>query len=425
ERTFDRDRIGRVDHYWNLYYSNQAFVKAVYVIQLVAVGILKVYVANLRATLHLLPCDLSGFFVFLFGNQPLEFAGANLISAFAHDQRPLVVTCFDKVDSGKERTMMCPWNPRTLSFNHLRQRANVAVVSSATTSHQVQPSVIHKTLDSACECLGSFEVDTVLIRKARVGHARDQRLRELRQGANVIGHELRSGSAIQTNRQQIRMHDRCRVRLDRLAAEHRVAYLLDGARYHHWDLEPDLLEDSPDPDQRSLDVAGVLLRFDQQDIHTALYQSRCLVVKRFDQLIKSYSARHRNGFSSGPNRARNEPGLSEGRVLRSGLPGQFCGARVDLPHLVLQTVLGEDDRSSTESGGLYDVRACVKITAMDIEDDVGPGEYEVFVAAFQVRSAKISGGQLLCLNSGAHRAVQNEDSFLKHRLQQPYPVIVF
>jgi hypothetical protein len=47
---------------------------------------------------------------------------------------------------------------------------------------------------------------------------------------------------------------------------------------------------------------------------------------------------------------------------------------------------------------------------MDSEDDLGARADEHFVAAFELRAAKICGGQVLLLDHGAHGAVEDEDA---------------
>jgi hypothetical protein len=45
---------------------------------------------------------------------------------------------------------------------------------------------------------------------------------------------------------------------------------------------------------------------------------------------------------------------------------------------------------------------------VDIADYIGTREDEVFVAAFQRRTAKILGGQITLLQHGSHRPVEDE-----------------
>ena len=47
---------------------------------------------------------------------------------------------------------------------------------------------------------------------------------------------------------------------------------------------------------------------------------------------------------------------------------------------------------------------------MDVEDDIGAGEDEILVAAFERGSAEIGGGEVALLEHGAHGAVEHEDA---------------
>ena len=53
--------------------------------------------------------------------------------------------------------------------------------------------------------------------------------------------------------------------------------------------------------------------------------------------------------------------------------------------------------------------AC-EILAMNVEHDIGAGDDQVFVAAFEVRAAEIRGGEIGLLQHGAHGAIQDEDA---------------
>ena len=65
-------------------------------------------------------------------------------------------------------------------------------------------------------------------------------MRHLVQSADVVGHELRTGGAVQADREQIGVRDRGVERVGGLAGEHR-AHRFDGARDHHRELEAEFL----------------------------------------------------------------------------------------------------------------------------------------------------------------------------------------
>lgn len=47
---------------------------------------------------------------------------------------------------------------------------------------------------------------------------------------------------------------------------------------------------------------------------------------------------------------------------------------------------------------------------MNAGDDVGSGDNEVIVAAFQAGSAKVLGSEFMALDIGAHGSVKDEDA---------------
>ena len=88
-----------------------------------------------------------------------------------------------------------------------------------------------------------------------------------------------------------------------------------------------------------------------------------------------------------------------------------CGGNAaDFECLVGQPVFSQHDGSAAEGVRLDDVRASFEIFAVDAGNNVGAREYQILVAAFQVRAAEILGGQILLLQHGAHGAIQDEDA---------------
>jgi hypothetical protein len=51
---------------------------------------------------------------------------------------------------------------------------------------------------------------------------------------------------------------------------------------------------------------------------------------------------------------------------------------------------------------------------VNAEDYVRTGDDQIFVAAFEVRAAKILRGEIFLLQHGAHGAIENENSFPEH-----------
>ena len=112
-------------------------------------------------------------------------------------------------------------------------------------------------------------------------------------------------------------------------------------------------------------------------------------------------------FVVGPIEPATKRGLLE--VENSAAACRASRAAVSfIDELVLKPVLGEDDRGAAEGVGFDDVGAGFEIAAMHVEHDIGTGEDEVFVAAFELRAAEIFGGEVARLKRRARRAVEHE-----------------
>jgi len=99
------------------------------------------------------------------------------------------------------------------------------------------------------------------------------------------------------------------------------------------------------------------------------------------------------------------------------LPAQFRGALVQEMSVGREAVLGQHDGRSAETVCLDDVRTGLEVSAMDIQNDVGAGSDQVFIASFESGSAKIRRRQVALLQHGAHRAIQHENA-LREQLSQ-------
>ena len=82
-------------------------------------------------------------------------------------------------------------------------------------------------------------------------------------------------------------------------------------------------------------------------------------------------------------------------------------------HLSARPYSFEHEGRAAERVGLDDVRARLVVLAVDVEDHVGPGEHEVFVAALERGAAKIVGRKVALLDHRAHRAIEHENAFVQ------------
>ena len=76
-----------------------------------------------------------------------------------------------------------------------------------------------------------------------------------------------------------------------------------------------------------------------------------------------------------------------------------------------------------ERVGFDDVGAGFQVRSVDAENDVGAGEYEMIVTAFERGSAEVLSGERVLLNERAHGSVEDQDSFVERFNKRLLPVI--
>src|SRR5438876_6424081 len=116
-----------------------------------------------------------------------------------------------------------------MAAGELDERADVLGRGAAAAAEDVHPALGEEALDLPDEELGRLVVASFLVGKAGVREARDREARDLRQRAQVVGHEIRDGRAVHSYLEEVATRDRAVGRLERLPREHR-ACLLDIAR---------------------------------------------------------------------------------------------------------------------------------------------------------------------------------------------------
>src|SRR5262249_51697613 len=122
--------------------------------------------------------------------------------------------------------------------------------------------------------------------------------------------------------------------------------------------------------------------------------------------------------------ACHRAGTAVGGLGRIGcLARQLGGPGVDAQRLVLQPVLGEDQRGAAEGVRLRHVRPGLEVGAVDVPDEVGAAEDEGLVAALQPGASEVRGLQRPGLDERTHRAVEDEDA-LGERLAETLDALV-
>ncbi|CAB4609533.1 unannotated protein [freshwater metagenome] len=81
-------------------------------------------------------------------------------------------------------------------------------------------------------------------------------------------------------------------------------------------------------------------------------------------------------------------------------------------HAVGDVVLAKGNGECAERVGLDDIAADLEIAGVDVSNDIGSGDDEEFVASLEVGSAEVVGGHTAGLNTRAHAAVENDDTFM-------------
>ncbi len=284
-----------------------------------------------------------------------------------------------------------------------------AGVGAAAPADNVQPPVVRKALQLPGERFRRLQVLPFLVRQPGVRIAGNARRCDFAQRPEVVGHELRSGSAVQADGEQTGVRHRNIKCIDCLPAEH-GAGALDGARNHDRNHRARLPHRLLSGEQRGLGVARVEAGLDHQDVHPALDQRLGLRIVGVAKLREGDAARGADRFRRRPHRPRDEARPFRCRELVRRLPRQLGRAAVQLVRFILEVVLGQHNRRAAERVRLDDVRAGFEIGAVYVEHDVRPRAHEHLVAALQRRTAEIGRGQPGLLQHGAHRAVHAQNA---------------
>ena len=158
--------------------------------------------------------------------------------------------------------LRCGPNARALALDHLSYGLDVRRRRAATAADDVQPAVVGELLKLPGERLGRLFILAVFVWQPGIRITGHERTRHLVDGPDVVGHELRSGGAVQPDGEQVGGRNRRIESVGRLAGQHRP-HRFDGAGDHRRDAHAILFGESFDGQQRRLDVACVLAGFDK------------------------------------------------------------------------------------------------------------------------------------------------------------------
>src|SRR5581483_3373425 len=159
-------------------------------------------------------------------------------------------------------------------------------------------------------------------------------------------------------------------------------------------------------------LQDVLLRLDQQQVDTRLGERPCLASVHLGQLVERDVAERRvvrgRQHAGRPHRAGHEDRVVRRLESRGGALGDLDRGAVDLVVPVLEAVLRQLDRARLEGVGLEHIHADGAVAAVDLLDDVRPRHGQEIVATFL--PAEVGRGELVPLQRGAHRAVEDQDA---------------
>ncbi len=169
------------------------------------------------------------------------------------------------------------------------------------------------------------------------------------------------------------------------------------------------------------DFEDVLRGFDQDQIHAALNQADGLIAENVGQFVE-LQVREFGVIGRGQLAAWADGTGDEARL--AGLGGEFIrqaarqagGGLVDFMGPFCQAIFAERQAVGAEGVRFEHIHADFQKRAVDFFNGGGIGNDEEIVAAIIFFAAKMLGGQMLVLQAGAHRAIENEN-FLFERVE--------
>ncbi len=195
-------------------------------------------------------------------------------------------------------------------------------------------------------------------------------------------------------------------------------------------LATEFVEDLVQRKYRGARVQRVEHRFDQQQVDTAAHQAvRGLAISSY-QLFEIDVAKRgiaHFGRQAGGAAGRSEHPGHPARLVRGfQRPAIGLGARqlrrglVQLCDQRLHGVIGLGDGGGVEAVGFDDIGACVEKGVVNGADQLRLGQAEQVIVTAQLlrpvvksRAAVVLLGQIMGLDHGAHRAVQQQDAVLQ------------
>ena len=311
---------------------------------------------------------------------------------------------------------------------------------STATTHEVHPAVRCELVEQACGDLRSLVETAECVRQPGVRVAAQRQGRQPRELLHVRAHLLGAQRAVDADGEHREVLDGDPEGLERLSRERPAALIDDCEGDHRGHTPPALFEVAVDRMQRRLGVERVEDRLDQEQVHAPIEEASDLIVVGRLQLVEGDAAgtgivdvtRDRSGAVGRPERARDphDPPVLPGHRTIGGTARRLRRHDVHFESDVREPVVELGDRCRAERVGLHDVRAGREVLGVNLLDQIGMGDREDVAVALQVPivmpetiSPEVLLTQLLLLDAGAHRAVDDDDALLQQARQLAAPTL--
>ena len=327
-----------------LIFRHECRVERIDVDGFVAVGRLEADVDNLRTVLDLPSGDFTGLVPLLLGDRLREQPRTGGVGPLADNQRAIALFRFHELDTGVVgATRRFVHTVRWMIGCHLRESSDVCRRCAAAAANDVQPAVPNESLELSGEELRRLWILPIVVWKPGVRMAGDPRRGHLGERPQRIGHQLGSGRAIETDRDEIHVGDRDVEGVDRLAGQHRAPRArwwprtISGIR---WSRSRSSFCMASRP---GLEVPRIESGFEEQEIDATFHERFRLTVIAVAQFSEGDVAAKRQRLRRRSDGAGDESRFRGRRELVGRLPRQPGRGTIQIVRLPLETELCQHD----------------------------------------------------------------------------------